>query len=187
MPRDGGADFPLVAGDLPAENGQIDFLHGPPGELSGKGDVCGVVFRHHHAPAGIFVEAVNNAGPGHAAHAAELSAAMMHQRVDQRPPLVPRGGMHHQTRRFVQHQQGLVLIEDIQRDFLRLNRRRPRLRPVNLDLVPRPRRVRRFDEPAIDADMSLLNQTLNGAARYRGKAAAQKTVQPLRRQRLFNG
>ena len=54
-----------------------DFLHLPVGELGGKRQVCVVVFCHDQAPAGIFVEAMNNAGSSHPANAAEPALAMV--------------------------------------------------------------------------------------------------------------
>ena len=45
-----------------------------------------------------------------AADAAQLARAMVKQGVDERMFFVPSRRMHHQPRRLVQHQQGLVLI-----------------------------------------------------------------------------
>ena len=39
---------------------------------------------------------------------------MGNQRIDQRAGFMPRSGMHHQPRRFVEHDQMIILIADIQ-------------------------------------------------------------------------
>src|SRR5947209_14851857 len=46
--------------------------------------------------------------------------AMMKQGIDQSAVEVARGGVNHQARRFVDHQQVLVLEYDLERDVLRL-------------------------------------------------------------------
>jgi len=45
---------------------------------------------------------------------------MMEQRIDQRPGLMPRRGMHDQAGRLVDHQQVLILVDDIKVYGLRL-------------------------------------------------------------------
>ena len=63
---------------------------------------------------------MDNALPLHAVAGGELSLAVKEQGVDQRPLLVARAGVHHHVFGFVDHQQVLVLVDDIQRDLLRL-------------------------------------------------------------------
>ena len=96
-----------------------------------------VVFGDDEAAAGFLVEPVDDAGPGHAADAAQRPLAMMQQRVDERVFLVAGGGMHDQSGGLVQHQQRFVLEQNIQRNFLRLRLGGPGFRPVDFNLFAR--------------------------------------------------
>ena len=109
MPRNRRPDFPFLSRDFAAHNRVINLLGRPPGELFRQRDMRRVVFRHHETAAGFLVQPVDDARPRHAADAAQPARAMMQQRVDQRVFLVARRRMHHQPRRFVQHQQVRVL------------------------------------------------------------------------------
>ena len=77
--------------------------------------------------------------PGRATPPMPLSwpRAMVQQGVDQRVLLVAGRRMHHQPRRLVQHQQGIVLVQDVQRHLLRLGLGGPGFGPVHFDLSPR--------------------------------------------------
>ena len=112
MPGNRRADFALVARQLAAEDRVVNLLHLPGGELGGKREVRLVILGHHQAAAGFLVEPVDDARTRNAADAAQLPRAMVKQGIDQRVFFVASGGMHHQPRRFVQDQQGLVLKQD---------------------------------------------------------------------------
>jgi hypothetical protein len=62
-----------------------------------------IVLGDHQATTRVFVEAMDDARAGHAADSAELSRAMMQQRVDKRVFFVAGGRVHHQTGWLVQH------------------------------------------------------------------------------------
>ena len=64
-----------------------------------------VVLGDDQATAGFLVESMHDAGPRHAADAAELAFAMMQQRVDERVCLVSRLPDARRVRRFVRDQQ----------------------------------------------------------------------------------
>lgn len=179
VPRDGRADFPLLARQLPADNPMVTFLHLPAGELGGKGDMGGVRLGHDQAPAGPSVEAVDDAGPGDSADSAQLSGAMVEQGIDEGVLLVSRGGVDHQPRRLVEHHQRLIFVENAQRHLLGLGLGRPRFGPMHLHFFPGARRVGRLDGAAIDPDMALFNEPLERAPRDRRKAPPQVGVQPL--------
>ncbi len=172
---------------LAAHDRLVNFFNLPSGELCRKREVGLVVFGDDEAAAGVLVEPVHDAGPGHAADAAERPLAMVEQGVDERMFLVAGGGMHDQPGGFVQNQQGFVLEQDVERNFLRLRLGGPGFRPVNLNLFPGARAVRGFDPPAVDADMALFNQPLQGPARGGGKLSTQESVEPSGRQRLLDG
>ena len=85
-----------------------------------QGAVALVVLCADQQAAGVLVDAVDNALPLHTVAGGELSLAVKEQGVDQRPLLVARAGVHHHVFGFVDHQQMLVLVDDVQRDLLRL-------------------------------------------------------------------
>ena len=88
--------------------------------LFGKALMGGVIFCHHQQAAGILVDSVNDAGTDGAANAGQTTAAMVQQRVHQRPVRITRSRMDHHPLGLVHHQQVLVLIDDFQGDFLGL-------------------------------------------------------------------
>ena len=186
MPGNRRADFAAVARQLAAEDRVVDLLHLAGGELGGKRQVRFVILRHDQAAAGFLVQAMDDAGAGDAADAAQLARAMVEQGVDQRVFFVAGCRMHHQPRRLVQHQQRFVLIQDVQRHRFRLGLGGPGFRPVHLNLFPGTGRVGRLDGAAVDPDVALFNQPLNRAARDGRELAAQIRVQPLRRERMFD-
>ena len=75
--------------------------------------------RHHHAR-GILVEAVDDPRPALAADAGEAVAAMGEQGVHQRALVVAGRGMDDEPRRLVEHDEVGILVEDGERDVLRL-------------------------------------------------------------------
>ena len=111
---------------------------------------------------------------------------MVEQGIDERVLFVACRRMHHQSRRLVEHQQGVVLVYDVQRHRFRLGFGGAGFRPVDCHLFPGPRRMRRLDGEAVDADVTMLNQPLNRAARDGRELAPQEGVEPLRRKRVFN-
>ena len=88
----------------PAHNRLINLNDIAAGELFGKFKVGGVILGHDEAAAGVFVKTMNNAGPGHAANAAQLPGAMMEQRVDQGVFGMAGGGMNDQSGRLVERE-----------------------------------------------------------------------------------
>ena len=63
---------------------------------------------------------MDNALPLHTVTSRQISLTVKEQGVDQRPLLVACTGVHHHLFGFVDHQQMLVLVDDVQRDLLRL-------------------------------------------------------------------
>ena len=188
MPGDGGADFARIAREFAAHDGVVNFFDLPSGELRGKRHVRFIIFGNDQAAAGFLVEPVDDARPRHAADAAEFAAAMMQQRVDERVFLVSGGGMHHQPGGFVQHQQRLVLEKNVERNFLRLRARRAGVPASGFQFAsPARGRMRGLDGLAVDADVALFNQPLQRDPRDGGEFSAQKRVQPLGRERFFDG
>jgi len=129
---------------------------------------------------------MNDAGPCHSANAAELPAAMMQQSVDKCMLAVAGSRMDHASWRLVEHQQVFVFKQDIQRHVFRLCNGRARLGPMDDDSFARARVMGRLDDLAVDADMTFGQEALDGAAGEARQLAAQKDIQPLKRQRFVN-
>src|SRR6266571_777692 len=94
--------------------------------------------------------------------------------------------MHDRAGRFVEHQQVVVLEQNVEREFLRLCGGRSGGRPVNLYPLARPRMMRCFGRIAVHANIALFNQPLKRAARNRWELRAQKRVEPFTRKRVFD-
>ena len=137
-----------------------------------------VIFGDDEAAAGFLVEPVDDAGPRHAADAAQRAFAMMQQRVDERVFLVTGGGMHDEPGGFVDDEQRFVLEQNIERDFFRLRHGGLGFRPMDFNFFACARMMRGFDDFAVDADVAFLDEPLQRAARGGGKFFAQEFVEP---------
>jgi len=93
-------------------------------ELLGEALVSGVTLRDHQQPGRILVEAMYNAWPPDAADAGKTVAAVRQQRIHESSRRMPCRRMHHEARRLVDDDEMAVLEHDIERDILRLGRRR---------------------------------------------------------------
>ena len=89
----------------------------------------------HEEAARILVEAVHDAGPRDAADAGKACTAMGDQRIDEGAGLIAGRRMHDQAGRLVDDDQLGVLVDDVERDRLRLRGRRLRRRHGHGDLV----------------------------------------------------
>ncbi len=90
------------------------------GKQVGEADMGSLGLGSNHDTGSKLVEAVDNAGPLHAADAGQLSLAMMEQGVDQRA--IPAAGrrMDGHAGRLVDDDEVFVLEQDIERDVFRL-------------------------------------------------------------------
>ena len=104
-------------------------------ELRGERGVGGVVFRRDDEAGGILVDPVDDAGALFPADAGERVAAVREQRVDQRPVRVPRRGMDDESLGLVDDDDIRVLVADLQRDRLRLDRDLADLRERQLQRI----------------------------------------------------
>ncbi len=102
------------------------------GKLRGQPLMSGVGFRHDHDTAGILIQTVNDAGTFDAANARQAVPAMSDQRVDKRSGCVACRRMNDQSGRFIDDNQRIILIKNIERDRFRLRRGRLRLRHIDL-------------------------------------------------------
>lgn len=178
MARNRSANFAALTLNLTADNCLISFVHASTCKLRRKREVSIVVLRDDEAAAGIFVETVNDAGARNAANTAQLSAAMMKQRIDQRMFLVPSCRMDDQSDRLVQDQQRLVFMKNIQGHVFRLRFSRASLRPMNFNLFACAGSMSRLDGFAIDPDVAFFDQPLDCTPGDGGKFGAKIRIQP---------
>ena len=98
------------------------------GELLGKRAMGFVGLGHDQQAARVLVEAMDDAGPGHAADARQAWPAMGDERIDEGAVDIARARMHDEPRRLVDDDEGIVLIDDIERHRLRFAAWRSRRR-----------------------------------------------------------
>lgn len=127
------------------------------GKLRGKGCVRNVRLGNHHDARRILVQTMDDAGSPYAADTGQAVAAVVQQRVDQRPGPVAGRGVDHHAGRLVDHDDGLVFVKDVQRDRLRLW--------IGI------RRLRQYDEEAF-ARRDLAAGLAHGLSVGKGHAAA---------------
>ena len=106
----------------------------------------------HHEASGVLVQAVHQPWPrlgliGKAGHVLEVMQDAIHQRTR----VIPMAGVHHQIHRLVEHQQVVVLIEDVQIHGLRKQFKLiHRLRQLHRDHILGLHLVVALDRLAID-------------------------------------
>ena len=87
-------------------------------QLLRKIQMCSVVFCDDQQAGGIFVDAMNDAGTESAADPRQAFAAMIQHSVDHRAVGITGCRMHHHALGFIDDQQILILIGNIQRNVL---------------------------------------------------------------------
>ena len=103
-----------------------------------------IVLGDHQEAARVLVEPVHDARPPHAADARQAVAAMGDERVDERAARMPRRRMHDEPGRLVDHDEVVVLVDDRERDRLRLRLGRRGRRHDERDARARARLERRI-------------------------------------------
>ena len=89
---------------------------------------------------------------------------MVHQGVDQRARPVTGSGMYHEPLRLVEDKQVFVLIDDVQREILRLQGDFRGGGELQLQLVAGTEPGVFFDGLAVDCDAAFVQKPLSGAA-----------------------
>ena len=152
------------------------------GELRRQRLMRAIILGDHQEAARVLVEPVHDARPPHAADARQAVAAMGDERVDERAARMPRRRMHDEPGRLVDHDEVVVLVDDRERNRLRLRLGRHDRRHDERDARARARLERRIAHNGIvDGDAPVADQRLQAAARQVGEGARQDAVEPLRR------
>jgi len=87
--------------------------------------------------------------------------------------------MHDHPGRLVEHHQVRILVEHLEGKLLRDGVQRHRLGQGDVDQVPHPHRVAGFGGLPVDHDVLLADQGLNAAARKLRQAPGQESIQTL--------
>lgn len=179
--RDGAGDHAGRGPGFAADDGEVSFPRGAFGELPGEGRVRGIVFRHEDAPARVFVQAVHHAGAQGMASVGKL-ARVVQQGIDQSARPVARCGVHNEARRFVQANEVLVLVDDVEGDFLRLRGgvRGFGRRFLRVHFIARTDGMRGLGRGAIDRNEPAGNGALPACAAHVRPSSGQPTVEARR-------
>ena len=108
---------------------------------------------------------MHDARPLDAADAGKPALAVVEQRVDQRAVRISRCGMHDHARRFVEHDEVIVLEKNFQRDVLRRVVQRHGLGQGDGDEVAGFHRIPGFRGLAVDDDELVADERLDARAR----------------------
>ena len=128
--------------------------------------------RDDQQPAGVLVEAVHESGARYACE----PAIVREQRILQRVRAVAGARMHHQARRFVEHQQLAILVHDLERQRLGCDRGcRRRTAPAITTCSPPAHPVARPHRLAAHAHRALARSSAAGA---RANTAAARRPAP---------
>jgi hypothetical protein len=111
---DGLATFARDATQGPPTKRTVDFSQGALGKGAGEPFVNLVRLGDKNQAACVLVESVDKSNPFLAATVGQLRSAMMDERVDEGAGSMSRRGMHHQSRLFVEREEGVVFVNDIE-------------------------------------------------------------------------
>ncbi len=151
------------------------------GELRRQRLVRGVGLGHHHQPGGVLVEPVHDARPLDAADAGQAGAAVGDQRIDQRAGFVAGGRMHDETFRFVDDDDVVVLVDDVERDVLRFRLGGNGGRHVDCDRIARGDMISGVaNGPGADRNRTCEDQGFQSRPRQLRRSRRQHAVEPNR-------
>ena len=142
----------LVLGRRAVHAGEVGLLHRPRGEGGGEVALHALVLRHDDDAGRVLVEAVDDAGAVGADRLGQR-AEVVDQRVGERAVGLSAAGVDGEARGLVDHEQELVLVDDDERDVLRLDRQGPRRRDADLDVLAAGDLRLAGDRPAVDQDV----------------------------------
>ena len=148
-------------------------------DLSGKRRMCKIIFSHHQQAACILVNAVNDARADHTVNAGKACPAVIKQCVHKRVIRVAGRRVHHHALRLIDYQKVVILIADIQWDFLRLSLDCTRLPHGNTDTVARLNPIIFRNRLPIFDEIPLFDQPLYGRTAQALHQLGNRTVHTL--------
>ena len=117
---DGQVDDTFLLLDLSVDHRFIKAVYRVLLNLAAESKIAFVILCTDQQTAGILVDAMNDSLTFDSIAACQFSTAVVQQRIDQRSLAVAGSGMNHHVLGFIHHQQVLVLIDNLQRNLLRL-------------------------------------------------------------------
>ena len=136
-------------------------------------------FRHHQQTAGVFVDPVHDTGTDHPVDGGQSTLAVIQQGIHQCAVRMPCRRMHHHALGLVHHQQGFILVYDLQRQVLGLYILQwGRIRDLHQQAVPFPELqilCRRFP---VAKHCALLDQMLHPGTTQLRQLLCKPFVQP---------
>lgn len=139
--------------------------------------VCHIVLSHDDAAGGVLIQPVNNAGAKRMPASGKLSA-VGEQRVDKGVRRITCCWVHDETRGFVDHDEVIVFVKDVEGDVLGFESGFLRRRKNRFDSITGLDRMVRLDLLPVESDKSLLDELLNVRPRPVGKLLRKKSIQP---------
>src|SRR5215471_8927227 len=120
MPSDLFRDRPQTFAQSSGNQRQVNLINGPLGKLRGQAAMRFVIFRDNETAARFLVEPMDNAGSFFSADAGEFWK-MMKQGVHERVLALTGPRMNDQSRRFIDHDQIVVFVKNVERNRLRFD------------------------------------------------------------------
>ena len=157
MPPDGSIDLALRLTQSPCRQSNVRLVDAALLHLAREAAVRRVRLRHDDEAGRVLVEPVHDAGALHPADARQVRHERQ-QRVHERAVRVSRRGVHREPRRFVHHDELVVLVDDADGDVLRREVERRRRRHDDHHHVAAAHDSRRLDGASVDGDAALARQ-----------------------------
>ena len=150
--------------DIAAHHSQIGTLRRFRLNLLRQRHMRRIILRANHNTAGVLIKTMHNARTDNTVDARQI-LAMIQQRIHQRTAVIAGSRMHHHAARLIDNHDILILIDDIQRNILRLHIQRLRLRQRHGNLLAQLQLVIRLENLSATHSTSLVQQLLHIRAR----------------------
>lgn len=165
VPSDAVLNFSRWRGGNALDHAMVDFCCFAIGKLAADLQMGGVVFCGDKAAAGVFVQAMDDPLTLAASDSRQFPPAVVEQCVEQSPIGISGGRMHDDSGCFVDHNQVLVFIDNLQGDGLRLGCRQwNRLWNVGNDGIASGQFEFRFGRAAIHKNRIIIDKLLDTRA-----------------------
>jgi len=171
---DDAGSFPRCPGD----EREIDFSHCAGGKLFRQIAVGRVVLGNDEGAAGFLVETMHDAGPFLSADPGKI-LAMREERVHKGSLLMAGAGMNDEPGRLVEHEEIVVLEQNVERYRLGLGVALFNLRLAHFDNVAGPNRVAWSRRLSVQSDEFFPDQRLEPGAGERREGQGERAVEPL--------
>jgi hypothetical protein len=166
-------------GSCPVDQNEISLFDGSVRKLLGQNAVTYIVLCHDEYSRGSAVEAVNDPRSSDPTNPAQVGA-VVEERVDEGPRGMSGCRMNDHVRRFVEYQQILILVEDVQGNGFRLRLGRLGGWHFDLDCFAGVEEPGRTDRPSVHTDKAFVDPTFGlrpaGSLHMAGDAAIDAEV-----------